>query len=64
MIEGRSAAELREGVLHTTKELKTIGFDPSEMTVTAHETMTAQIDAELVKVSAVVPHLRRRKSEP
>ena len=64
VIEGRSAAELREGVLHTTKELKTIGFDPSEMTVTAHETMAAQIDSELVKVSAVVPHLRRRKSEP
>lgn len=64
VIEGRSATELREGVLRTTKELKMIGFDPSEMTVTAHETMSAQIDSELVKVSAVVPHLRRRKSEP
>jgi Xaa-Pro aminopeptidase len=64
VIEGRSAAELREGVLHTTRDLKRIGFDPSEMTVTAHETMAAQIDSELVKVSAVVPHLRRRKSEP
>jgi Xaa-Pro aminopeptidase len=26
--------------------------------------MSAQIDSELIKVSAVVPHLRRRKSEP
>ena len=64
VIEGRSATELREGVLRTTKELKMIGFDPAEMSVTAHETMSAQIDSELVKVSAVVPHLRRRKSEP
>ena len=64
VIEGRSATELREGVLHTTKDLKRVGFDPAEMTVTAHETMSAQIESELVKVSAVVPHLRRRKSEP
>ncbi len=64
VIEGRSASELREGVLRTTKDLKTVGFDPAEMTVTAHETMSAQIDSELIKVSAVVPHLRRRKSEP
>ena len=64
VIEGRSATELREGVLRTTKDLKRVGFDPAEMTVTAHETMSAQIGSELVKVSAVVPHLRRRKSEP
>ena len=64
VIEGRSANELREGVLRATKELKTVGFDPSEMTVTAHETMSKQIESELVKVSAVVPHLRRRKSDP
>ena len=64
VIEGRSATELREGVSKATKDLRCVGFDPAEMSVTAHETMSAQIDSELVKVSAVVPHLRRRKSEP
>ena len=64
VIEGRSAIELRDAMSRTTKDLKSVGFDPAEMTVTAHESMSTQISSELVKVSAVVPHLRRRKTEP
>ncbi|GDX34420.1 X-Pro dipeptidase [Actinomycetes bacterium] len=64
VIEGRSAIELRDAISRTTKDLKSVGFDPAEMTVTAHETMSTQIISELVKVSAVVAHLRRRKTEP
>lgn len=64
VVEGRSAAALRDGLLQATKSLTSIGFDPAEMTVAQHETMVGQLTAELCKVSAIVPHLRRRKTEP
>lgn len=64
VIEGRSVTEMREAVFTATKALTCVGFDPGEMTVTAHENMATQIQPGLAKVSAVVPHLRRRKTEP
>ncbi|NQV96843.1 MAG: aminopeptidase P family protein, partial [Acidimicrobiaceae bacterium] len=64
VVEGRSAAALRDALTQATKGLTSIGFDPAEMTVAQHETMVGQLTAELCKVSAIVPHLRRRKTEP
>ena len=64
VIEGRSASELRDALADVTKQFASVGFDPTEMTVAAHATIKSQIRSELVAVSSVVAHLRRRKTEP
>ena len=64
VVEGRSAVALREALGSATKSLKSIGFDPAEMTVSQHEAMTEQLQTELRKINPIVPKLRRRKTEP
>jgi len=64
VIEARNAVTIREALAQTSKNLGLIGFDAAEMTVSQHENMKEQLSAELQKVSAVVPKLRRKKTEP
>ena len=64
VIEGRSAAALREALAQSTKNLGSIGFDAGEMTVSQYESMKDQLSVELQKVAPVIPKLRRKKTEP
>lgn len=64
VIEGRSAVAISEALVDATKSLKNIFFDANELTVYQLSAISEQLSTELVKISPIVPKLRRRKSEP
>lgn len=59
---GTSAAALRECMDRVLSGAKGVAVDPTEVTHAQFEVLRGQTSAELVSLSGVVQHLRRRKS--
>ena len=64
IVEKRSVAAIRDAVVKAASGLGSLGFDANEITLGQYESWREHLSVELVKVSPVVPKLRRRKTEP